>query len=207
MKEIDREKIAQERYELIAPVVKHPPESMGRGERYVILRSIAEGKYPNLLPEGKKVGLRTLERYLQLYEQGGFEALKPNSRGRSRKIPLEYLEAAASLKRENMQRSINMIITLLEQAGKVPKGVLKPSTVYDFFTQKRLTRSFILPSKTGQFTRYGAHFRGVHHTLKLPDPSRPGQERQVYLFAWLDDFSRLVFGHFYLCFSGYSAAP
>jgi len=70
MKEIDREKIAQERYELIAPVVKHPPESMGRGERYVILRSIAEGKYPNLLPEGKKVGLRTLERYLQLYEQG-----------------------------------------------------------------------------------------------------------------------------------------
>ncbi len=33
--------------------------------------------------------------------------------------------------------------------------------------------------------------------MKLPDPSRPGQERQVYLFAWLDDYSRLVFGQFY----------
>jgi len=157
MKEIDREKIAQQRYDLIAPVVKHPTETMNRGERYAIIRSIAEGKYPNLLPEGKKVGLRTLERYLQLYEQGGFEALKPNNRGRSRKIPLEYLEAAALLKRENMQRSINMNIILLEEAGKVPKGILKPSTVYDYFTQERLTRPFLLPSKSGRFTRYGAH--------------------------------------------------
>ncbi len=203
MKEIERERIAQQKYDLIAPIVKHPSESMGRGERYAILRSIAEGKYPNLLPEGKKVGLRTLERYLQLYEQGGFEALKPNMRDRSRKIPSEYLEAAAELKRENMQRSINTIITLLEQAGKVPNGVLKPSTVYDFFSQERLTRPFLLPAKNGQYTKFGAHFRGeilqgdVHHTMKLPDPSRPGQERQIYLFAWLDDYSRLVFGQFY----------
>ncbi|MCR6547027.1 hypothetical protein NVS47_16175 [Dehalobacterium formicoaceticum] len=204
MKEIEREKIAQQRYDLIAPIVKHPAENMGRGERYAILRSIAEGRYPNLLPEGKKVGLRTLERYLQLYEQGGYEALKPNMRGRSRKIPSEYLEAAAELKRENMQRSINTIITLLEQAGKVPNGVLKPSTVYDFFSQERLTRPFLLPTKNGQYTKFGAQFRGeilqgdVHHTMKLPDPSRPGQERQVYLFAWLDDYSRLVFGQFYI---------
>ncbi|MEN3004468.1 hypothetical protein [Dehalobacterium formicoaceticum] len=70
------------------------------------------------MPEGKKVGLRTLERYLQLYEQGGYEALKPNMRGRSRKIPSEYLEAAAELKRENMQRSINTIITLRNRPGK-----------------------------------------------------------------------------------------
>ncbi|WP_089611943.1 helix-turn-helix domain containing protein [Dehalobacterium formicoaceticum] len=142
MKEIEREKIAQQRYDLIAPIVKHPAENMGRGERYAILRSIAEGRYPNLLPEGKKVGLRTLERYLQLYEQGGFEALKPNMRGRSRKIPSEYLEAAAELKRENMQRSINTIITLLEQAGKVPNGVLKPSTVYDFLVRNGLPVPF-----------------------------------------------------------------
>jgi len=202
MNDTYREKVAQERFALIAPVVKHPSETLGRGERYTILRSIADGKYPDLLPEGRKVGLRTLERYLQLYEQGGMEALKPQTRNRSKKIPSEYLEAAANLKRENMQRSIEMIINLLEQAGKVPQGVLKRSTVYDFFTQEHLTRPFFA-TKTGKYTRFGAHFRGeilqgdVHYTLKLPDPSRPGQERQVYLFCWLDDYSRLAYGSFY----------
>lgn len=202
MNDTYREKIAQERFALIAPVVKHPVETLGRGERYAILRSIADGKCPDLLPEGRNVGLRTLERYLQLYEQGGIEALKPQPRHRSRRVPLEYLKAAADLKRENMQRSIEMIITLLEQSGRVPTGVLKRSTVYDFFTQEHLTRPF-LPAKTGRYTRFGAHFRGeilqgdVHYTLKLPDPSRPGQERQVYLFCWLDDYSRLAYGNFY----------
>jgi len=56
---------------------------------------------------------------------------------------------------------------------------------------------------TGKFTRYGAAYRceilqgDTHHTLKLKDPNREGLYKQVYLFAWLDDYSRLVNGQFY----------
>jgi hypothetical protein len=91
---------------------------------------------------------------------------------------------------------------MLEQSKRVPKGVLKPSTVYDYFSKHNLTRP-TLGKKSGAYTRYGASYRGeilqgdTHYTLKLPDPSRPDREHQVFLFAWLDDYSRLVYGRFY----------
>lgn len=202
MDEIRREQITNERFALIAPVVKRSKECMAPGERYAILRTIAQGKYPGLAPGKGNAGLRTLERYLNLYEAGGIEALKPKARLRSTHIPKEYLEAACELKRENLSRSIYLIITMLEQSGRVPKGVLKQSTIYDYFAKNKLTRP-LMGAKSGRFTRYGASYRGeilqgdVHHTLKLHDISRPGQYRQVYLFAWLDDYSRVVDGRFY----------
>jgi len=202
MDEIRREQIANERFALIAPIVKLPKESLNPGQRYAILREIASGRYQGLiLPQGK-VGLRTLERYLQNYEQGGIEGLKPQTRIRANIIPKEYLEAACELKRENLSRSISIIITMLEQSGRVPKGVLKPSTVYDYFSKHNLTRP-TMGKNPRSYTRYGASYRGeilqgdTHYTLKLPDPSRPDRERQVFLFAWLDDYSRLVYGRFY----------
>lgn len=202
MDEVRREQIANQRFTLIAPIVKLPRESMSAGERYAILRNIAAGKYPGLELPKDKVGLRTLERYLEHYERGGIEALKPKLRNRSTLIPKEYLEAACQLKRENLSRSIARIIMMLEQSGRVPKGQLKHSTVYDYFAKCKLTRH-LTGSKTGRYTRYGASYRGEilqgdsHHTLKLPDPSRPNQQHQVYLFAWIDDYSRLAYGRFY----------
>lgn len=202
MDETRREEIAGKRFALIAPIVKLPRESLNAGERYAILRKIAAGEYPGLvLPKGG-VGLRTLERYLEQYERGGIEALKPKLRNRSRLIPKEYLEAACQLKKENLSRSIALIITMLEQSKRVPKGILKPSTVYDYFAKHKLTRP-LSGAKTGRYTRYGASYRGEilqgdsHHTLKLPDPSRPNQQHQVFLFAWIDDYSRLAYGRFY----------
>ena len=51
-------------------------------------------------------------------------ALKPKVRERSIQAPEEYVDAACQLKRENMSRSIDTIIFMLEsQEGT--KGVLK----------------------------------------------------------------------------------
>lgn len=202
MTEHEREQIANRRFQLIAPIIKHPYAVFSHGQRYEILRQVANGTFPGLETFGKEIGIRTLERYLKLYREGGKEALKPKQRERANTIPTSYLDEAVKLRKENMSRSIHLIITMLEESGRVPKGILKPSTVYDYFTKKDLTRPS-LGTKSGHYTRYGARYRteilqgDVHYTLKLPDPSQPGRERQVYLFAWLDDFSRLVFGQFY----------
>jgi hypothetical protein len=116
MDELQREKIANQRFQLIAPLVNHTKD-LPRGERYAILRLIAEGKHPHVqLPSGR-IGLRTLERYLHLYEKGGIEALKPKLRERAASIPKEYLDMACSLRRENMTRSIERIISMLEESG------------------------------------------------------------------------------------------
>jgi hypothetical protein len=198
MNEVKAEQIANERYAFIAPLIKYLKGNLPHGEKYATLRTISSGNYEGL----KKVGLRSLERYLALYEKGGINALKPKVRERTFVTPSAYIDATCNLKKENMSRSIDTIIFMLEESGQVPKGVLKKSTVYDWFTKRNLTTP-TRGAKTGRYTRYGALHRAeilqgdTHYTLKLPDPSRPGQERQVYLFAWIDDYSRLVYAQFY----------
>jgi putative transposase len=202
MDETRREEIVNQRFALIAPIVNRPKEALARGERYAILRRIVAGKYPGQELPKKGIGLRTLERYLRLYEKGGKKALEPRGHERSLRIPKEYLEEACKLKKENLSRSILIIIRILEKSGKVPTGRLKPSTVYDYFKKQGLTRP-LLGTKSGHYTRYGAAYRNeilqgdVHHTLKLPDPKYPDQEHQVYLFIWLDDYTRRAEGRFY----------
>lgn len=49
------------------------------GERYTLLRQIAEKSYRIPYSEKTKVSIRSLERYLHAYESGGFDALKSKS--------------------------------------------------------------------------------------------------------------------------------
>lgn len=148
------------------------------------------------------VSVRTLERYIKAYTEGGMEALKPEARGRTRKIPEEYLEKAVTLRKENPSRSIGSIISMLEMSREVPKNVLKYSTVQDYFAKRSITSKAYAKRSAG-FTRYGASYRGeilqgdFHHTLYLPDPANDKKKKLVKLHAWMDDYSRLVDGQFY----------
>lgn len=199
MDEKIREEIAQFRYSLIGPIVSRT--NLGYGEKYDLLRKISNGEYEIPYSKRRKVGLRTLERYLELYEKGKLKALEPGFRQRSQRIPAQYLEEAANLRRENRSRSIESIISMLEQSGRIPEGVLKRSTVYDHFVKLGIARKQTTVKEA--YRKYGASYRGeilqgdVHHTMYLPDPVREGYNRQVYLFAWLDDFTRLLYGEFY----------
>lgn len=194
-----REEIAQFRYSLIGPIVSRT--DLSHGEKYEMLRKVSKGEYDIPYSSRRKVGLRTLERYLDLYSKGKLKGLEPGFRQRSKRIPAQYMEEAVSLRRENRRRSIESIISMLEQAGRVPEGVLKRSTVYDHFVKLGIARKQVTPKEA--YRKFGATYRGeilqgdVHHTMYLPDPVREGYKRQVYLFAWLDDFTRLLYGEFY----------
>lgn len=199
MDERMREEIGQFRFSLIAPVVCRA--NLSYGEKYELLSKIEQGEYDIPYSNRKKVGLRTLERYLKLYEEGGLNALKPKTRERSARVPVQYMEEAAMLRRENRRRSILQIIDMLEKSGRVPSGVLKRSTLYDYFVKLNIAKKTKGLKET--YRKYGASYRGeilqgdTHYTLHLPDPVREGYKKQVYLFAWIDDFSRLAFGEFY----------
>jgi putative transposase len=62
---------------------------------------------------------RTIRRYVNLYEEQGFEGLKPKSAGRGGHsvIPEEVIQEAINLRREVPKRSINDIIKILEWEG------------------------------------------------------------------------------------------
>jgi len=76
---------------------------------------------------------RTLRRYMNDYEEKGFEGLKPEGSGCSGRsiIPEEVMQEAIALRREVPTRSITDIIRILEWEQKVAPGFLKRSTLQD----------------------------------------------------------------------------
>lgn len=76
---------------------------------------------------------RTLRRWINRYNEQGFDGLKPQvpSHGGSTKIPEELIEKAIALRREVPGRSISDIINILEWEGHAEPGFLKKSTLQD----------------------------------------------------------------------------
>ena len=196
MEEQQALEIANFRYRLIAPIVSR--QSLPPGQTQALIGEAAKKNYQIPYSNRTTVSERSIERYLQDYRTGGFEALKPKVRnGRKTRIPEEYLELAAGLKKENPRRSCCQIIKTLELAGRVPEGVLKQSTVYDYFEKKKLTRRYTKEEQKA-YQRYSARHRNQRwigdtcQLLYLPAPDNPKKKKKVYLICWLDDFSRLV---------------
>lgn len=186
--------IANFRYGVIAPMVVQP---LARGEQARMLRELAGREYNIPFSASTRIHERTLERWLCAYRKGGLEALRPKRRadsGSSRTVPEAALEKAKALKKEVPQRSVPQIITMLEMAGEAEKGQLKESTL----------RRHLGPVEKTSSRRPKAHRRfesphrnhtwqgDCHHTLYLPDPENKGKNRQAYLIAFIDDYSRYV---------------
>jgi putative transposase len=196
MEEQQALEIANFRYRLIAPIVSR--QNLLPGQIQALINEVAGKTYQIPYSSRNTVSVRSIERYLQSYRQEGFAGLKPKERsGRNTRIPEEYLKLAAILKKENPRRSCEQIIKTLELSGKVPDGVLKKSTVYDYLEKQELTRRFTQKEHKA-YQRYQARHRNQRwigdtcQLLYLNDPDHPGKKKKVYLIGWLDDFSRLA---------------
>lgn len=194
MTEEQSQLIANFRYGVIAPMVVQP---LARGEQARMLRELAGREYKVPFSKKTKVGERVLERWLSLYRKGGLEALKPKERsdsGSLRAVPDKVLEKAKALKREIPQRSVQQIITILELKGDVEKGQVKESTLRRHLGPAEK----VVPRSPKPRRRFEAPYRNhtwqgdCHHTLYLPDPENKGKNRQAYLLAFIDDYSRYV---------------
>lgn len=192
--------IANFRYGVISPLVVQP---LGRGEQARMLRELAGRDYNIPFSESTRVGKRALERWLSSYRKGGLEALKPKERsdsGNSRAVPEEVLEKAKALRKEMPERSVPQIITVLELAGEVGKGQLKQSTLRRQLgpvdkaasPRPKPRRRFETPWRNRGPTAGGCWQGDCHHTLYLHDPEAKGKNRQAYLLAFIDDYSRYV---------------
>ncbi len=196
------EAIANFRYQLISLIVCK--ESLYFGETAELIREAAGKIYQ--IPGSRKtrVSIRAIERYLKQYREGGYNALKPKYTGpRSSRIPEEYLKLAADLKQENLKRTVIQIIEILEMSGKVPKGVLKRSTVYDHFVRKGLTKE-LGQKESKAYQRFSPKHRNQRwqgdtcHLLYITDPNNPKRKIKLYLIAWLDEATRIIpHGQFY----------
>ena len=188
------EKIALFRYGLVASLVLEP---LPRGELLRRAREIAERTYE--IPGSKRISLspETLLKWARLYRQAGFEALrrKPRQdRGQSRSITPQLAELIERLKRENPHRAGTTLLRELALSSGSDSSPVAPATLYRFLQQRGLTTRQLLAAPGRK--KFEAEFSNQVWQSDLlfgPYVQRPGGGRmQAFLFALLDDASRLI---------------
>lgn len=191
--------IAQERFELIAPLLEpdiEPAERSARRKRILERQQLL----------GPPISERTLRRYIQNYREKGLQGLEPKTRrdqGELREISRDVLEDAKVLKAELPQRSIRQILEILEVEGKIAPGSVSHTTLGRHLRQS----GFMGLPKTPKngFRRFQKEYRNQLWQVDLkygpfiPDPRNPKKNCRTYLLAFIDDHTRLVtHGQFYL---------
>jgi putative transposase len=197
--ESEREtEIALFRYGLIAPLLFAAPAS---GQLEAALRQIAGKTYQIPYSSRCRVGVSTLRRYLALYQEGGFAALRPRPRadkGAVRAFPPQVLEAAIALRAEQPARTTPTLVELLKRDPNLKlERAINAHTLTTQLRQRGYSRRLL-----GQATRVYRRFERDHSNSLwqgdamvgpwLPDPNVAGKKRRAHLFCFLDDHSRLV---------------
>ena len=174
------------RYQLIREAADPALSSKARGR---LVRQIAAAEHLDSAGRCVRVSRDTLDRWIRAWRAGGFDALVPSPRQSSPRLPVEVIEMATALKRENPERTAAQVRRILRaQIGWAPG-------------ERTLQRHFAdnVALAAGQpaqpvFGRFEAARSNELWTGDALHGLRLGG-RKTYLFAFLDDHSRAAVGH------------
>ena len=202
MSEETKQEKALFRFQVIGPLLAL---DLPRGKRRVTLQELAGKTWTLQNGESLKVTQESIRRWLRLYREGGFEALKdrphPSQGGR---LSEEVIAAACRLKREVPERTLDRLIAILEETGEAPPGLIARSTLHRALQGKGLSRRAVTAGTKKDLARWQADYANdlwqsdMLEGPYLPDPDRPDRKRKTRLYAFLDDASRrLLYGRFF----------
>jgi putative transposase len=196
------EKIALFRYGLIAPLVI---EVLPRGEMIRRARDIAAHEHEIPYSNRTQVSVDTLLIWARRYRLDGFSALAPKPRcdsGVSRVIPPQLAQLIERLKRENPHRTAATLLRELALSSGSDTPPISLASLYRFLKERGLTeRELLNPAATRRkFEAEYANQIWQSDMLYGPYVQRPeGGKRQSFLYAIIDDASRLIpHAQFYL---------
>ena len=175
------------RYQLICPALDQDLSTKARGR---LVREIAAKEHTDPFGARVRYSRDTLDRWIRRYRAGGFAELIPSTRALSPRTDAATLELAAALKRENPARTAAQVQRILRaSAGWAPSE----STLLRLFHRCELIGSAAgdTPVVFGRFEAENPNDRWVGDALHGPKIGG----RKTYLFAFLDDHSRLVTGY------------
>jgi len=181
------QQVALFRYQLICPVLDPGLSTKARGR---IVRAFAARAHGGPFGGQQRYSRHTLDRWIRRYRAGGFDALMPSTRQPGARIETGVLELAAALKRENPDRTAAQVARILRvSSGWSPSE----STLLRLFHRLELMGPAAGGSAMvfGRFEAATPNERWVGDALHGP---RVGG-RKTYLFAFLDDHSRLATGY------------
>lgn len=185
------------RYQIISAYLALDPP---RGQRTALLQRLAHKSWTG--PDGAPMSPapETLRRWVRLYRRGGLDALADaprKDRGVTALTP-EQVEIACALKAEVPARSIDRILKIMRTLGHIEPGAASRSTLHRALQRRGLSGRRARVPDTHDLDRFeAAHPNDLWQSDMLvgpwlPDPRRPGKKRRAYLYAFLDDHSRLL---------------
>ena len=185
------------RYEVISPYLAADP---GRGQKGPLLRKLASRQWTDEQGEPMEVKAETIRSWVRRYRKSGLNGLmdKPRPRRGVQVLSPEQVELVCQLRREVPERSLDRIITIVESMGMLDRGTLRRSTLHRVLQAEGLSARACRVPETQDLDRFEADrpndlWQSDMLTGPwLPDPKRPGKMRRAYLYAFLDDHSRLL---------------
>lgn len=187
MDDKQREMVALFRYALVRQATD---EQLTPRQRGALVRALAEQDHVG--PDGQRIRVcrRTLDRWIRAWRHGGFSALKPNPRISKPRTAEQTLQLAVALKLEVPRRTAAQVRAILvAKLGSAP-------------SERNLQRHFrrLGLNTTGPVNlkrSYGRFEAEAPNELWTGDvlhgPVVAG--RKSYLFAFIDDHSRLLVGY------------
>ena len=164
---------------------------MSTKQRGKLVREIAGRSHTDPFGGQVRYSRDTLDRWIRRYRAGGFDALVARRSAQpGARIDAQVLELAAALKRENPARTAAQVVRILRAVDRVgavgvdPAAPLPPAGADGPGRRRR-------PAVFGRFEAADPNERWVGDALHGP---RVGG-RKTYLFAFLDDHSRLAVGY------------
>jgi len=196
------ERIALFRFGVIAPLVDR---HLSRGERERILNEIAAGTWQIPGSQRTSIGRSTVVKWLACYQRSGgdVESLKPRTRsdrGRTRSIDEETAAALMALKQQMPECSLDALMRIARQRKIIhARFSASRQSIYRLFANHGLNDTHPRPVDRRKFEAELPNDLWQSDWLHGPKIIVDGVMRKTYLFAILDDHSRLiVHAQFYL---------
>jgi transposase InsO family protein len=197
-----KEKIALFRFGVIAPLISIKKTEKGERERRI--REITEVQWDIPYSGRSFICRTTVLEWLARYERSGrrLESLYPkdrSDRGHSRALDPETAGALITLKREFKNASLPALFKIAKERKILPAGFqVSFQTLYRLFQRHGLENPE--PRENHQaFEAELVHDLWQSDAMHGPCVLEGGKLRKAYLFAFLDDYSRLIpHAEFYL---------
>lgn len=171
-----------------------------RGQRGPALRQLASKTWA--LPDGRQVRFspETLRSWIRRHRRGGLAALEDKARPQRgvQALTPEQVETFCDLKREVPERSLERLLLIAADVGLVAPHTVSRSTLHRVLQARGLSGRPKPEASVADLDRFEAATPNEMWQSDmlagpwLPDPDKPGKVRRTWLYAFIDDHSRLL---------------
>jgi putative transposase len=197
-----KREIAVFRFGVISDLVGR---KLNRGEKELILKEKSSSRWEIPFSTRSRISRSTILSWVRAYEKGGrrLESLIPDERrdkGRHRVMDEEAISALVNLKKDRMGVSLPVLLKEARSRGILPaRYMVSCATIYRIFKKHGLSDSGHLYPDRRRFESELPNDIWQSDALHGPRVLHDGKMKKTFLFAFIDDMSRLApHGEFYL---------